>query len=251
METSTLSFAHSLWLLSLWLLPLVLLVFWWAEQRRRLMIGRLVAPKLRRLLAGSASSGRRWFRVACLVGALGLLILALAGPRMGYDSTEVPHRGRDVIIAMDVSRSMLAADVAPTRLQRSKLLVEDLIRELSSDRIGLIAFAGSAFLQAPLTLDHGAVLSAAAELDTRLIPKGGSNLAVAIGTAEEAFGKAEGFSRALIIISDGEELDTDGLTAAKEAAAKGIRIFTVGIGSVEGSEMPPEKSFSPAWMPDG
>ena len=238
METSTLSFAHSLWLLSLWLLPLVLLVFWWAEQRRRLMIGRLVAPKLRRLLAGSASSGRRWFRVACLVGALGLLILALAGPRMGYDSTEVPHRGRDVIIAMDVSRSMLAADVAPTRLQRSKLLVEDLIRELSSDRIGLIAFAGSAFLQAPLTLDHGAVLSAAAELDTRLIPKGGSNLAVAIGTAEEAFGKAEGFSRALIIISDGEELDTDGLTAAKEAAAKGIRIFTVGIGSVEGSEIP-------------
>jgi Ca-activated chloride channel family protein len=109
---------------------------------------------------------------------------------------------------------------------------------LGGDRLGLVAFAGSAFLQAPLTLDHGAVLAAVDELDTDLIPKGGSNIAAAIRTCEEAFGKAEGFSRAIVIVSDGEELDADGLEAARQAAANGVRIFTVGVGSEEGSEIP-------------
>lgn len=238
METSALSFARPVWLHVLWLLPLGVALFWWAEQRRRALIGRIVAPKLRALLAGNASPVRRWFRGACVLGALGLLAVTLAGPRLGYDTLEVPHKGRDVIIAMDVSRSMLATDVAPTRLQRAKLLAEDLVSELGGDRLGLVAFAGSAFLQAPLTLDHGAVLAAVDELDTDLIPKGGTNLAAAIRTCEEAFGKAEGFSRAIVIISDGEELDADGLAAAKQAAANGVRIFTVGVGSEEGSEIP-------------
>ncbi len=238
METSALSFARPVLLNALWLLPLGALLFWWAEKRRRALIGRIVAPKLRALLAGNTSPARRWFRAACVLGALGCLVVTMAGPRAGYDTLEVPHRGRDVIIAMDVSRSMLATDVAPTRLQRAKLLAEDLIGELGGDRLGLVAFAGSAFLQAPLTLDHGAVLAAVDELDTDLIPKGGTNLAAAIRTCEEAFGKAEGFSRAIIIISDGEELDADGLEAARQAAADGIRIFTVGVGSEEGSEIP-------------
>ncbi len=238
METSALSFARPSWLLLLWLLPLGVALFWWAEQRRRAMLGRIVAPKLRALLAGSTSPGRRWFRAACVLGALGLLVVTLAGPRLGYDTLEVPHRGRDVIMAIDVSRSMLATDVAPTRLQRAKLFAEDLISELGGDRIGLVAFAGSAFLQAPLTLDHGAVLVAVDELDTDLIPKGGTNIAAAIRAAEDAFGKAEGFSRAIVIISDGEELDADGVAAARQAEANGVRIFTVGIGSEEGSEIP-------------
>lgn len=238
METSALSFARPALLHALWLLPLGVALFWWAERRRRALIGRIVAPKLRALLAGNTSPARRRFRAACILGSLGCLVVTMAGPRIGYDTLEVPHRGRDVIIAMDVSRSMLATDVAPTRLQRAKLLAEDLIGELGGDRLGLVAFAGSAFLQAPLTLDHGAVLAAVDEMDTELIPKGGTNLAAAIRTCEEAFGKAEGFSRAIVIISDGEELDADGLEAARQAAADGIRIFTVGVGSEEGSEIP-------------
>jgi Ca-activated chloride channel homolog len=238
METSALTFARPEWLHALWLLPLGAALFWWAEQRRRALISRIVAPKLRSLLAGNTSPFRRWLRAACVLGALGLLAVTLAGPQLGYDTLEVPHRGRDVIIAMDVSRSMLATDVAPTRLQRAKLLAEDLVGELGSDRLGLVAFAGSAFLQAPLTLDHGAVLAAVDELDTDLIPKGGTNIAAAIRACEEAFGKAEGFSRAIVIISDGEELDADGLEAARQAGAAGIRIFTVGVGSEEGSEIP-------------
>lgn len=238
METSALSFARPALLHLLWLLPLLAALYWWAEQRRRTMLSRIVAPKLRALLAGNGSAARRWFRAGCVLLALGLLVVALAGPRAGYDTVETPHRGRDVIIAMDVSRSMLAPDVAPSRLQRAKLLAEDLIAELGADRIGLVAFAGSAFLQAPLTLDHGAVLAALDEMDTTVIPKGGTNIAAAIRQASEAFGKAEGFSRALVIISDGEELDADGVTAARQAAADGIRIFTVGVGSAEGSEIP-------------
>ena len=238
METSALSFGQP-WVLNfLWLLVPVAALFWWAERRRRALIGRIVAPKLRAILAGNTSPFRRIFRGACVVAALALLVVALAEPRLGYDTLEVPHRGRDVVIAMDVSRSMMATDVAPTRLQRAKLLAEDLVSELGGDRIGLVAFAGSAFLQAPLTLDHGAVLSALDELDTDLIPKGGTNLAAAIRASGEAFTKAEGFSRAIIIISDGEELDADGLAAARDAAADGVRIFTVGVGSAEGSEIP-------------
>jgi len=238
METTALTFGQPAALHLLWLLPLVAGLFWWAERRRRALIGRIVAPKLRALLAGNTSPLRRIFRGACVLGALALLVVALAEPRLGYDTLEVPHRGRDVIVAMDVSRSMLAPDVAPTRLQRAKLLVEDLISELGGDRIGLVAFAGSAFLQAPLTLDHGAVLAALDEMDADLIPKGGTNIAAAIRTGEEAFTKAEGFSRAIIIISDGEELDADGLAAARDAAGDGVRIFTVGVGSTEGSEIP-------------
>ena len=238
METAALSFERAWVLNAMWLLPLVVALFWWSERRRQTAIGRIVAPKLRALLAGNASPLRRWFRSSCVIAALGLLVFALAGPRLGYDTLEVPHRGRDVIIAVDVSRSMLATDIVPTRLDRAKLFAEDLIGELGGDRIGLVAFAGSAFLQAPLTLDHGAVLTALDELDTTVIPKGGTNLAEAIAAADDAFGKAEGFSRAVVIISDGEELSADGVAAAKKAAAQGVRIFTVGVGSPEGSEIP-------------
>ena len=238
METAALSFERAWVLNALWILPAVALLFWWSEQRRKQAIGRIVAPKLRALLAGNASPLRRWFRSACVLLALALLITALAGPRLGYDTLEVPHRGRDVIIAVDVSRSMLAPDVTPSRLDRAKLFAEDLVGELEGDRIGLVAFAGSAFLQAPLTLDHGAVLTAVDELDTAVIPKGGTNLDAAIAAADEAFGKAEGFSRAVVIVSDGEELSADGVAAAKQAAQQGVRIFTVGVGSPEGSEIP-------------
>jgi len=238
METAALTFERTWVLQALWLLPLLVALYLWAERRRAVMVGRIVAPKLRAALAGTASPFRRWFRASCVILSIALLIATLAGPRLGYDTLQVPHRGRDIIIAMDVSRSMLAPDVAPSRLQRAKLLAEDLIGELGSDRIGLVAFAGSAFLQAPLTLDHGAVLASLDEMDTSIIPKGGTNISEAIRAAQDAFGKAEGFSRAVVIISDGEELDADGLAAAKSAADNGIKIFTVGIGSAEGSEIP-------------
>jgi Ca-activated chloride channel family protein len=173
-----------------------------------------------------------------MLTALVFAALALAQPRYGFIEKETKQKGRDVIVAIDTSRSMMATDVSPTRLARAKLFTQDLVRLMQGDRVGLIAFAGSAFLQAPLTLDYSAVTNSLDELDTDLIPVGGTNLAAAINGALEAFGKAEGNTRALVVLTDGEELDADGIAAAKRAAQEGIRIFTVGIGSPEGSLIP-------------
>jgi Ca-activated chloride channel family protein len=238
METSSLTFASPAWFFALLLLPVVAGLYAWAWRRNDALIAKVVAVRLRSQLAGAVSRGRRLFKALLILVVLALAILAMAQPQWGYVEREVKQRGRDIIIAVDTSRSMLATDVSPTRLARAKLVAQDLLRLVQGDRVGLIAFAGSAFLQAPLTLDQSAVLTSLDELDTTVIPKGGTNIAAAIRDAQEAFGKGEGQSRALIILTDGEELDADGIAAAKKAAEEGIRIFTVGIGSGEGSLIP-------------
>ena len=238
METIALTFGSPLWLWGLLALPVFAALYVWSHFRGRALIAKVVASRLRDQLAGSVSVARRIVRGVLIVLTLGLLLVALAQPRYGFTQQEIKQKGRDIIVAVDTSKSMLATDVAPTRLARAKLLTQDLIRLLKGDRVGLIAFAGSAFLQAPLTLDYGAVINALDELDTNVIPKGGTDISSAIATAEQAFGKAEGQTRALVLLTDGEELDEDGIAAAKKAAEHGIRIFTVGIGSPEGSLIP-------------
>jgi Ca-activated chloride channel family protein len=238
METSALKFAEPLWFWALLVVPAVALLHYWSHRRSRALIAKIVAPRLREQLAGSVSVGRRAFRVVLLLLSLVFLIVAMAQPQLGYVQREVKQRGRDVIIAVDTSRSMLATDVTPSRLARAKLISQDLLRLLGGDRVGLIAFAGSAFLQAPLTMDKTAVLNSLEDLDTDVIPRGGTNIAEAIKMAVDAFGKAEGKTKVLVILTDGEELAADGIQAAREAAEKGVRIFTVGIGSGEGSLIP-------------
>ena len=238
METTALTFGAPVWLWGLLVLPLLAFLYAWSQQRGRALVAKVVAPRLLGQLAGSVSMARRIFRAFLMLAVFALALIALAQPRYGFTQQEVKQKGRDIIVAVDTSRSMLATDVAPNRLTRAKLLTQDLVRLLKGDRIGLVAFAGSAFLQAPLTLDYTAVINALGELDTNVIPKGGTDIAAAIDTAEVAFGKAEGHTRALIIMTDGEELDADGIAAAKKAAAQGIRVFTVGIGSTEGSLIP-------------
>jgi len=238
METSALSFSQPVWFFGLAIVPVVAALYFWSQKRSDALIAKVVAPRLRSQLAGAVSVGRRAVKSVLVLAVFALIAVALARPQMGFSQREVKQRGRDVIIAVDTSRSMLATDVTPTRLARAKLVAQDLLRLVRGDRVGLVAFAGSAFLQAPLTLDYGAVITALAELDTTVIPKGGTNIAAAIRAAEEAFGKGEGQTRALIILTDGEELDADGIAAAKKAASQGVRIFTVGIGSGEGSLIP-------------
>ncbi len=242
METTSvntgLTFGEPLWLWALLLVPALAGLFWWAQTRRSALIARIVAPRLREQLASGVNLAMRWVKVGLVLLAIALTIVALAKPRMGFVQREIKTKGRDVLLAIDTSRSMLATDVTPTRLARAKLVSQDLMRLLRGDRVGLIAFAGSAFLQAPLTLDYNAVLTTLDELDTDVIPRGGSNLAAAIQTAIDAFGKAEGVMRALVILTDGEELDADGVAAAKRAGEAGIRIFTIGLGSTEGALIP-------------
>ncbi len=238
METLALTFGSPLWLWGLLGLPVLAGFYIWSHLRGRALLCKVVAPRLSERLAGSVSVLRRTVKAVLVLAAFGLALVAMAQPRYGFIEREVKQKGRDIIVAVDTSRSMLATDIAPSRLARAKLLTQDLVRLLKGDRVGLVAFAGSAFLQAPLTLDYTAVINSLDELDTNVIPKGGTNIAAAIAIAEQAFGKAEGQTRALVILTDGEELDADGIAAARKAAAAGIRIFTVGIGSAEGSLIP-------------
>src|SRR6185295_5645303 len=143
-----------------------------------------------------------------------------------------------LLFAVDTSRSMLSNDIAPNRLERVKLAAQDLITELQGDRAGLIAFAGRAFLQAPLTIDYDAAVESINDLDTKTIPEGGTNISQAIALAVQTFGKSATGNRALIIFTDGEELSGDAAKEAKKATDAGVRIFTVGIGTPEGSLIP-------------
>jgi Ca-activated chloride channel family protein len=142
-----------------------------------------------------------------------------------------------VFIAIDVSRSMLANDIQPNRLERAKLAAQDLVNRLDGHRVGLIAYAGTAFLQAPLTLDHGAVIDCIRDLDTKIIPRGGTNIAEAIRYATRPFGEGNKENRAFVLFTDGEELEGDTLRAAREQSGK-MRIFAVGVGMKEGSLIP-------------
>ena len=181
---------------------------------------------------------RRAVRFTLALLGLALAIASLAQPRWNYTYDEVKRKGLDLIIAADTSRSMLANDLPPNRLQRVKLAGQDLIRELRGDRVGLIAFAGRAFLQAPLTIDYDAAVEALNDLDTNVIPEGGTNISEAINLAVKTFGKSALGNRALIIFTDGEELAGDSVKIAKTAADAGVRIFTIGVGTPEGSLIP-------------
>ncbi len=243
MLPSDLNFGAPLWLWALLVLPALGVLFLWAEVQSQRRLTRLIqTPRLRQQLAGVASAFRRRLRFVLLgLGLLGL-ILAAAMPRWGFETRETHRRGLDLVVIADVSKSMLATDLAPDRLTREKLAIHDLIRLLQGDRVGLVAFAGSAFLQAPLTIDYDAVLDAVAELDTDLIPRGGTNLGGAIDLALEAFGKNEAGNRAILLLSDGEATvegeQASGVEAARRAAAAGVRVDTVGIGTPEGSLIP-------------
>ena len=164
----------------------------------------------------------------------GCLIVALARPEWGYDLEQVEQRGLDIVVAIDTSKSMLAEDIAPNRLERAKLAALELMQQAKSDRMGLVAFAGEAFLQCPLTVDDTAFRQSVQALDVNTIPEGGTAMAEAIGTALDAFKEGDNY-KVLVLFTDGEDHDSGALEAAKNAAKAGLRIFTVGIGSAQGA----------------
>ena len=225
-----------LWLLVL--VPSAAAFFIWALRRRRAMLQRFAEARLLPVLAPDLDERRQRWRAAVLVGALALLITALAGPKWGFHWEEVHREGVDVIVALDTSRSMLAEDVKPNRIGRAKLAVEDLLKQLHGDRIGLVAFAGTAFVQCPLTLDYEAFAESLRAVNVGIIPKGGTALAEAISAGIEAFEGHQSKHEALILITDGEDHDGRVDDAAKQAAERGIKVYTVGIGTPDGELIP-------------
>jgi Ca-activated chloride channel family protein len=237
------SFGVPIWFWALAILPVLLFLYIRNERRSTVLLQQFISPRLWPQLAGNVDRFRRALRFTLILLALALAIVALARPRWGYTYQDVKRRGLDLLIAVDTSRSMLSNDVAPNRLERVKLATQDLITELNGDRVGLIAFAGRAFLQAPLTIDYDAAVESINDLDTKTIPEGGTNISEAIALAVKTFGKSAMGNRALIVFTDGEELSGDAVKEAKKAEEAGVKIFTIGVGTPQGSLIPVENGF--------
>lgn len=225
-----------LWLLAL-TLPLLTWFLVWAWRKKQHLIGKFVQSRLLAQLTVGVSRGRQKLRLVTLAAAVGLLLVALARPQLGYGWEEVRQRGLDIIVGLDTSRSMLATDLTPNRMTRAKLAALDLLKSAENDRLGIVAFAGTAFLQCPLTVDHSAFAQSLNALEVGMLPEGGTDLTRAIETAQRAFGEDNDSFKVVILLTDGEDHEGDPVPAARKAAESGLRIFTIGVGTAEGERL--------------
>jgi len=214
-------------------IALVMLRIWLTKRNQR-ELTRFAAARLIPRLTKGISTPRRRLKATLFILGISLLFIALARPQWGTRREEVRMQGIDILIALDTSRSMLASDISPNRLERSKLAIHDFTSSLGTARIGLLPFAGDAFLLCPLTLDRSAFESSLNDLDTRIIPEGGTDIARAITESEKVFEKGAN-QKILVLITDGEDLEGGALAAAREAEKKGITIHTIGVGTPSGN----------------
>ena len=232
-------FAQPLWLLAG--LATCAFLLWRYRQfqtQQRVTLARFAAVRLLDKLTVSVSPARRKAKQTLFILGVACLFIALARPQAGYEWQETHRKGLELLFAVDTSKSMLAQDVKPDRLSRAKLAVHDLLDKLDGDGVGLVAFAGNAFLQCPMTLDYDAFRESLDALDTKVIPRGGTDIAAAIREAEAVFKTRTASEKILVLITDGEDLGGEGIAAAKEAANNGVKIFTVGVGSTTGELVP-------------
>jgi Ca-activated chloride channel family protein len=224
-----------LWMLLL-ALPLLAAFFFWSWRVKQKLIARFVQSRLLPTLTVGLSPARQKFRLALLLAAAAGVLLALAGPQWGFTWEEATRRGLDIVVVVDTSRSMLAADMVPNRLEKARLAVFDLMRLAREDRLGLVPFAGDAFLQCPLTLDEQAFRQSVEALKVGIIQQGGTAISTAIRASVAAFGTNNSNHKVVVLFTDGEDHDADAETlgAAKQAAEAGVNIFTVGVGTAAG-----------------
>jgi Ca-activated chloride channel family protein len=232
------SFAKPELLLLLIALPFLALMAWVAWRKRGERWKKFVAPRLRKRLSFTRSARVHFTSLGLALLGLGGLIVAFAQPESGEEWIEVKSEGRNILFSIDISRSMLAEDVQPSRLQASRSAALEILERFPNDRVGVLLFAGEALIQAPLTLDHSFVEQTLAQLDPADIPTGGSNLTGAINEGSKLLRQSGQTSNIMVVFSDGEE-STSGLEAAAEAAAKdGIFVYALGMGTSEGSFIP-------------
>jgi Ca-activated chloride channel family protein len=227
------------WLLGWWALPAVVALMFWARRRQVDAGLRFAEENLLGRLLPVTNTTRRFIKAAALVVALGLLVAGAARPKWGAYFETVHSRGVDLFVLLDVSRSMMAEDLAPNRLARAKADIRDLFPHLTGDRVGLIAFAGVAVVKVPLTTDQGYFLSVLDEVDPTSAPRGGTSIGDAIRKGLESMEPHADRDQVLVLITDGEDHDSFPLEAARQAAERGVKIFTVGLGDIdEGRRIP-------------
>ncbi len=229
----------------LWLLlaiPLLIGFFIWAWQRRQAALSRFARLKMIERLAPESAAERVIVKRTVYLLFFLFLVLALSRPQFGVKTEMIERKGVDIMVALDISRSMLAEDIAPNRLERAKHEIGKFIDLLKGDRVGLIVFAGQSFVQCPLTLDYGAAKMFLDVVTTDWVPLQGTALADAIDQATEAFRTKIKKHKVLVILSDGEDHEGAAVDAAKRAAREGVRVYTVGIGSESGVPIPVRKT---------
>lgn len=230
--------AQSQYILLLLLVPLLFVAYALHLRVRRKRIAKIGDPELVNRLMPDASAGKGWLKVSLLAAAWLFFVLGLTRPQLGARLKEHQSQGVEVMIALDVSNSMLAEDYSPNRLERSKLAISRLVDRLQGDRIGLVIFAGEAFTQLPITADYVSAKIFLKNIDTGSVPIQGTALAEALMTSARSFSTQSERSRAIILITDGEDHEGDVLEAAKAIAEQGIRIYCIGVGSPQGKPIP-------------
>jgi Ca-activated chloride channel family protein len=233
-----LKFQYPMLLHGLWGIILLIVFFALIMRHKENLLKRFGHLDMIKKMMPGFSRGRVIWKAALFILAYTLLIVALADPQIGQTVEEVKREGVDIIVALDVSLSMMAEDISPNRLEKAKYEVSKLIDILEGDRIGLVAFAGMAHVQCPLTLDYSAAKLFLRMMDVDLIPQPGTAIGDAIRESMKAFNQKERKHKVLILITDGEDHESKPIEAAEEAAAEGIKIFTIGLGSPQGVPIP-------------
>ena len=231
-------FEHPSYLYLFFLLPVFFALFLYAVYIKKRNLKRFGDRKIIQILMPDASPGKQYVKFGLLFAALALFILVVAGPQFGSKIETVKKQGIEVVICLDVSNSMLSADISPSRLDKSKQILSRLIDNLDGDKIGLIVFAGDAFIQLPITSDYVSAKMFLSSINPSMVPVQGTAIGAAVNLAVRSFTPDEKTGKTIILITDGENHEDDAIGAAKAAVEKGICVNVLGVGSVQGGPIP-------------
>ena len=233
-----LRFEDPIYLWMLLIIPILVLVRFIVWQKRKRNLRKFGDPSLLKEMMPDVSKYRPTIKFCLLFSVITILIFMIARPQVGSKISHEKREGIEVLIALDISNSMLAQDVIPSRLEKSKLLIEDLVDHFTNDKVGLVVFAGDAFVQLPITNDYVSAKMFLQNINPSLITTQGTDLARAISLSQSCFTQREHIGRAIIVITDGEDHEGGALEAAREAYKKGINVFILGVGTSKGAPIP-------------
>jgi len=243
-------FGNSEYLWGMLIIPLLTLFFIWSRIARKRALRRFGNDEIMEFLMPFASKSRPAFKFSVLMLALAFIIAGIAQPQYGSKLKKVKREGIELIIALDVSNSMMAEDIQPNRLDRSKLAISRLVDKLKDDKIGLIVFAGDAYTQLPITSDYNSAKLFLNSVNTQIVPKQGTAIGAAIDLATRSFTASSKTNKAIIVITDGENHEDDPVTAAQNAVEKNIVIHTIGMGLPQGSPIPVLRNGQKEYLKD-